>query len=200
MLSLSAMSHPPSDSRVSRAGLQGRRCPCTQEVRCVCQKDGAGRGDYHKEKHCLGEQGRGGCCASGFGRERNALIGHRKAEGSWLEPGQQLRGGRVHPHSIGSSVPLSVCLLDPSWPRLCPPSQPGLGPALPGDTRSDPLPSSLNVSCPCLISPFPLSHRPICPHVAPPPRPGAGWEPCGGVRGRWMPPRCLLHPHALRSE
>lgn len=41
MLSLSAMC-PPSGSRVSRAGLQGRRCPCTQEVRCVCQEDGVG--------------------------------------------------------------------------------------------------------------------------------------------------------------
>lgn len=48
-LSLSAMSCPPSNSRVSRAGLQGRRCPCTQEVRrCVCQKDGAG--GYEEER------------------------------------------------------------------------------------------------------------------------------------------------------
>ncbi|KAF6127131.1 SH2B adaptor protein 1 [Phyllostomus discolor] len=31
-------------------------------------------------------------------------------------------------------------------------------------------------------------------------RPRAGREPCRGVRGRSMLPRCLLHPHALRSE
>lgn len=86
--------------------------PRSEEV-CVPARRGGGP----KEE----SGGRGGACVLGLSGEWSPW-GRRKAAGSVLEPGGSGELGFVHSHSIGPSVPSSVCLLAASSLALSLPS------------------------------------------------------------------------------